>query len=845
MVASGRGRTVFLAGDDASGRDDLLRQWAENLGAARPKPLVLGGSFDGEDYRPWAADRASASATKQALDAALRAVKTGLSLGGLLLPPGIELLLGQLVSKVQAGADLVASAIAALDRPADLSVFAFALRELCRAGPAVCIISSVDEQPGPLWGELPWLLSRRIAHDLPLLLVLALDGPQTLGESHDQEPVPHRVARELTAVEVDVATWHWLAPLTADIVERWTGPVSPDVMSWLLEVTSGRSGETARRWRDWQQRGLVEDRSEGRWLFAAGHDPMLDMDGLLDGRTRRLCGGEVQELARIQRFLGCAALEGRRFTAEAVALAVQPGRDPAEIIDFLDSALVFDDAHPDGLVSKDTSALVPAGDGARELARYRFARELDWIALRHHGLSDGERRQKARGLVEAFEHLYGANVSARADTLARLSAIAGDSARARRYEKAAGINTDSRITLWRARSAISGADPTDLVGRHHVAQLLLHGAEELLSSGPFDEGVIFARAAQRVTDALDQRALAVYLTGLHLRSAGERGQARAELKRAEGLYRTLGGRAGLAGLAVTLHALAMLDSEQYEFDQARAGYAAVREIYRDLGDRHGEASVHAGLAGLDRDQGEVENARIGYATARAIFRELGDLSGEADTQRRLAELDNHAHQFDRARTRYIAARDVYRDLGDRHGEAHTQAGLADVDRAQDQLDRAREGYTAALEIHRDVGCRIGEAHARSGLARINRSDGQVDLARAGYMAAATISRELGNRRAEATARRWLAELDRDEGAVDSARKGFIAVSDMFREVGDRHGEAHVLEGLADLDRDQGHLNRARAGYAAALEIFCDVGCRTGEAHSRAGLANLNGDQEQD
>ena len=47
--------------------------------------------------------------------------------------------------------------------------------------------------------------ARRVAKDVPLLLVLSLDGPERLGPHTDDEPAGMNVARQLTGSGVDVA----------------------------------------------------------------------------------------------------------------------------------------------------------------------------------------------------------------------------------------------------------------------------------------------------------------------------------------------------------------------------------------------------------------------------------------------------------------------------------------------------------------------------------------------------------------------------------------------------------------------------------------------------------------
>jgi hypothetical protein len=55
----------------------------------------------------------------------------------------------------------------------------------------------------------------------------------------------------------------------------------------------------------------------------------------------------------------------------------------------------------------------------------------------------------------------------------------------------------------------------------------------------------------------------------------------------------------------------------------------VLELYRELGDRHGEAIARRGLADVDRMQGNYEPARREYTAVLELYRELGDRDEEA------------------------------------------------------------------------------------------------------------------------------------------------------------------------------------------------------------------------
>ena len=642
---------------------------------------MLGGRLDGDELQPWEGDRRLGAERLGALEHALALAKLA-PLAALGLPPGVAALLAQIIATSKDLLGFVTGLIGSHDpSEAAARVLPDALRELCRGHRAVCLLDGVDARSELLWNALAGLLAPRIATDLPVLLVLGLDGPRELAQPRDDEPEHLHLARELTSAHRDAAAWRWLAPLTDEQVRAWTGPATSDVIAWLSELTGGRSGETRLRWQDWQERRLIERQSEGRWRFAGDYDPALDIDGLVDGRIRALVGG-YHDIAAAHRVLGCAALEGRQFTAAAVALAIE--RPVGDVLALLD-ALALDEGRPNGLLMRQAPTRIVAVDGERELAVYRFARELDWRVMSHHGLSPGSQRHHAAALVVAFQELYGEQAAVRADTLARLCEMAGESEAARHFERLAGINVASRIVLWRARNALHSRRPSDPVARDRLARHLVDGAHELDGHGPFAEGLAFARAAQQLASTPQRRADAVYLIARHLMWLADYDQARSEFTRAVNLYSALG-IAGLHGRCAGHVGIAHCDSAQGRVDAARDGYAAALAIYREIGAREGEANVLNGIADCDRSQGRVDAARDGYAAALAICREIGARDGEASVLSGIADCDRSQGRVDAARDGYATALAIYREIGDRRGEANVLNGIAICDRSQGDND---------------------------------------------------------------------------------------------------------------------------------------------------------------
>jgi hypothetical protein len=88
---------VFLAGDDADGRQDAMRALVDRLRPERPRPVVLGGRLDGDELHPWEGDRRPGAERLGALEQALALAKLA-PLAALDLPAGVAALLAQIMA---------------------------------------------------------------------------------------------------------------------------------------------------------------------------------------------------------------------------------------------------------------------------------------------------------------------------------------------------------------------------------------------------------------------------------------------------------------------------------------------------------------------------------------------------------------------------------------------------------------------------------------------------------------------------------------------------------------------------------------------------------------------------
>ncbi|MDX6390303.1 MAG: hypothetical protein QOJ73_1366 [Streptosporangiaceae bacterium] len=197
----------------------------------------------------------------------------------------------------------------------------------------------------------------------------------------------------------------------------------------------------------------------------------------------------------------------------------------------------------------------------------------------------------------------------------------------------------------------------------------------------------------------------------------------------------------VAGQAVT-HRLAAVCHMLADYQQAEAHLMAALALYRQAGDRIGEARTHQALnviceqqdrvgealrhneqalilfqtAGHQTGQAQVLNAvgwnhiRLGHPErgqmychqALALCQQLGERLGEADSWHSLGHAHHHLGQHDEAAASYDRALGIFRELGQRYREAEALDHLGDTRHASGDRPGARHAWQQALRILEDL-----------------------------------------------------------------------------------------------------------------------------------------------
>jgi tetratricopeptide (TPR) repeat protein len=615
--------------------------------------------------------------------------------------------------------------------------------------PVVCVLDDLDRAPAAQdwWQGLVVRLASEL-RDLPLLLVVTLDGPPVLGGHELGEPAGLSAARRL--VEAGVGAWLPVDRLDVAAVAAWLGPCEPGLAERLWAVTGGEPSWLGELWEHWRATRVVRRDLLGRWMLGGpDHAALGKVHDLLWERLDRCYRARLDDdqAERVVHALAVGALEGREFTAQAVALVV--GRDADELIDEFDEHLLTSPERPDGLLEEagfiqlaDPRTTIDGEGEGRWVARYRFASELHWRTLRRYGLPGRERHDGCRALAAALQQALQPEPERAAAQIASLLREAGDHQAATAWQTQAELGTAVPQVEARARLLLvqdtSGWDRFDHAQAarqlQHATHLLWHQRPVGLVLG-VAEG--WARAAQAASWP-GEHAFALHHCGLLHHQRGEPDAAVGCLRQAR--------REAAAAGDLAFAARTMAERANVELGQGRVRVARRRaEATRQLAHRHhapgSEASALRVLASLALRAGDGEGALAAATAGAAAAERSGDLGLLGVLLEHLSDAQEQLGRVGQARETAGRALDMARQAGDRVHEGSIEWRLGRLWAADPPM--AERHLLRGLAIARRLDDHDVQAHCRVLLAELAGVRGQLRGAQAELVQATRLTPTIG------------------------------------------------------------------------------------------------------
>jgi predicted ATPase/class 3 adenylate cyclase len=267
----------------------------------------------------------------------------------------------------------------------------------------------------------------------------------------------------------------------------------------------------------------------------------------------------------------------------------------------------------------------------------------------------------------------------------------------------------------------------------------------------------------------------------------------------------------LLGAGTMLHALSEYASSRARLDESLM-------IWRELGDKHGQATVLNNLAWIAGNFHARESRPLAEE-ALALMRELGDKRGTAVALHNLSWVSLMEGEIATAHSLTEQAMALRREAGDTRGAAYMQVNLADIEMLQGDYAAAKAHAEAGLATLRELGDRQIGAWAIQVIGRIANAEGRREEALANYEESHVLWVEVGNEDARgwnlADTAKVLAELGEIERASALANEGLA----LARRTGNAISLALTLPIAAAIALEQGDDATAAALLDEAFALF--------------------------
>jgi CHAT domain-containing protein/tetratricopeptide (TPR) repeat protein len=235
-------------------------------------------------------------------------------------------------------------------------------------------------------------------------------------------------------------------------------------------------------------------------------------------------------------------------------------------------------------------------------------------------------------------------------------------------------------------------------------------------------------------------------------------------------------------------------SKKYDYSSVIKHYELAYAIDKNY--RPKDAAIDLNnIGGVYDDLGQKQKALEFYQEALSIWKEVGDRAGEAATLNNIGGVYSALGQKQKALEFYQEALTIFQAVGDRAGEAVTLNNIGGVYDDLGQKQKTLEFYQEALTIRKVVGDRAGEAATLNNIGFVYSALGQKQKALEFYQEALTIVQAVGNRAWEATILNNIGLVYDDLGQKQKALEFYQEALPIRKEVGDRAGEAITLSNL--------------------------------------------------
>ncbi|WP_445246367.1 CHAT domain-containing protein [Microcoleus sp. OTE_8_concoct_300] len=263
--------------------------------------------------------------------------------------------------------------------------------------------------------------------------------------------------------------------------------------------------------------------------------------------------------------------------------------------------------------------------------------------------------------------------------------------------------------------------------------------------------------------------------------------------------------------------------------KAIAKWEEALKLYREAGDRRGEARTLTWIGAVYSALGEKQKALEYYSQSLTLSRAVGDRRGEAVTLNNIGLVYDELGEKQKALEYYSQSLPLIRAVGARSTEALTLNNIGAVYSDLGEKQKALEYYSQSLPLFRAVGDRTGEATALKSIATVYYEWGEKQKALEYLSQSLPLFQAVGDRTKEGVTLNNIGLIYSDLGEKQKALEYYNQSLPLKRAVGDRSGEAITLNNIGLVYSELGEQQKALEYYSQSLPLSRAEGNRSGEA----------------
>ncbi len=262
-------------------------------------------------------------------------------------------------------------------------------------------------------------------------------------------------------------------------------------------------------------------------------------------------------------------------------------------------------------------------------------------------------------------------------------------------------------------------------------------------------------------------------------------------------------------LAKSYTTLGKINLETGKFTEAMSCCRKSMEIFEELGDISGTASVHATIANVYWAQGMIDRALEHIHESLRQKQECGASKDElASCHINIGACYSSLNRVDKAQSSFEFAREICEESGNYRQLAYVYHNLGSIYGIKEEFETSREYFQKALDIRKKTDDKKGTASTLCNLGNLHETLGDKESALGFFIRSLELYGEIGNKRGTANTCACIGGIYTAMGRLDEAEKFIKRGLEITRKLKLKDWEIFCLGKITDLYEAKGEMQKA-------------------------------------